>query len=174
VHAESEEITALDILGKRKDALLLLLHHESGSNRANQALDWDARGAGTFGIAMATESQIYINRYRDLPPEALERQLRFRGRHMPGTGLTLRYNSRTGLYEYVVDGAAATYYELLYAIRRNISGEEFTAKEFEEAAAVSRATAYRQLALMSQAGVLSKDHKAGTFRLSSNVAKSNI
>lgn len=175
VKDESVEITQLDMLAKRRNAMILLLHHESTTARAANGLDWDARGAGTYAITAASEGQISIARYRDLPLGSPERLVRVRGRHLADYEMTIRLDRDKRLYNYVTDGPAAPLYPLIAEILREIDQEQalFTAKEYQSAVGVSLATAYRQLALLVQAGVLWKGRgeDVGNYRCAPSIAK---
>jgi hypothetical protein len=175
VKDESTEITQLDTLGKRLNCLILLLHHESTTGRAANGLDWDAKGAGTFAITAASESQISVGRYRDLPINFTERLIRVRGRHLSDYEFTARLNRESMLYDWVLDGGAAPLYPLIADVKREIHTDEFTHKDYEEAVGVSRATAFRQLSMLLQCGALWKDRGGrGTYRLSPEIARVNL
>jgi len=170
---ERRDITELDALAKRLSCLILLLHHESITTRSNSALDWDARGAGTFGLTMATECQIAITRYRELGIDAPERLLRLRSRHLKEHQLTLRYDPASGLFEHVIDGAAAPLYHLIHEIKRHIRTEEFTAKDLEEPLGIARPTVFRHLAALVSADALWRS-KGGTYRFAPDVERLKI
>jgi hypothetical protein len=172
VKDESTEITMLDKLGKRLNTLVLLIHHESTTARAANGLDWDARGAGTYAITAASESQISVARYRDLPLSATERLVRIRGRHLADYEATIRLNHDNRLYDWVLDGGGAPLYPLIADIKRGIHTDEFTHKDYEETVGVSRSTAFRQLALMLQCGVLWKE-RGGNYRLAPDIARAS-
>lgn len=159
VKDESVEITQLDTLGKRRNCLILLLHHESTTARAQTALDWDARGAGTYAITAASESQISIARYRDLALNARERLLRARGRHLADYEMTMRLDPDTRLYDFIIEGPAAPLFPLLAEIKREITAETFTVKEYQAAVGVSQATAYRNLSVLTASGAVWKTKK---------------
>lgn len=173
VKDESVEITMLDTLGKRLNALILLLHHESTTARAANGLDWDARGAGTYAITAASESQISVARYRDLPLNSTERLFRVRGRHLADYEATIRLNHESRLYDWVLDGGAAPLYPLVVDIKREIHTNEFSAKDYQTAVGVSQATAYRQLAVLLQCGAVWKE-RGGNYRLAPDLARASI
>jgi hypothetical protein len=166
---ERRDITELDALGKRLGCLILVIHHESITTRANNSLDWDARGAGTYGMTMATECQIAIARYRNLGIGARERLLRFRSRHMAEHEVTLRFSPDSGLFEHVIDGPAAPLYDLLHEIKQHITAAEFTAKDLEEPLGISRSTAFRHLAALTSAGAISHSKTSGNYRITANI-----
>jgi hypothetical protein len=173
VQEERRELTLLDELGKRRHALLLLLHHESTTSRASSILDWDARGAGTYGMTMAAESQISLARYRDMPMNSTERLMRVRGRHLADMEMTVRLERERKLYEWIIEGGVAPLYPLVAEIRRSLHAEEFNHSDYAEAVGVSRATAFRQLAVLSQAGAIWRT-QGGIYRLAPEVAKLKI
>lgn len=157
---ENREIGQLDELAKRLGCLIILIHHESITTRSNGSLDWDARGAGSYGITAASECQILVSRYRELAIGATERLLRFRSRHLKEHQVTLAYNAKTGLYDYVIAGEAARFYPAIRQIRLNQVGKEatlaatFTAQDLEEPLGILRSAAFKEASLMLNAGVL--------------------
>lgn len=172
VEEERREITLLDELGKRQNCLALVVHHESGRTKANALLDWDARGAGTYGMTMAAESQVSITRYRELVMGATERLVRVRGRHMKDLEMTLRLNGENKLYEHILEGPVAPLYPLILEIRRALETEgieKFTSKDLETSVGVSRATAFRYLAALRSAGAICRVEK-GVYRLTQEAA----
>jgi hypothetical protein len=171
---ERREIGELDELAKRLGCLILLIHHESITTRSNSSLDWDARGAGTYGMTMATECQIAISRYRDLAIDAPERLLRFRSRHLKEHQLTLCYQQASGLFDHVVDGRAAPLYHLIHEIKRHVQGEQFMAKDLEEPLGISRPTAFRHLALLVSAGAVWRAPPGGGYRLAPDIERLKI
>lgn len=173
VRLERDEVAELDALGKKLGCLVLLLHHESITTRANGALDWDARGAGTYGMSMAAECQIAICRYRELAIDSPERLLRFRSRHMREHQMTLTYSVKTGLFDHVVDGRCAPFYPLIYEIKRAIHTDEFTPRELEEPLGISRATAFRNVANLVAGGALWRT-RSGGYRWSPEIERLNI
>lgn len=169
VQSEREEITSLDALGKRLDCLMMLLHHESTTARSSYALDWDAKLAGTYGLSMASESQISLSRFRDLPMSSRERLVRSRGRHQVDHQLAVRLNP-LHFFEFVLEGDAAPFYHLLADLRRDgIDSRAFSAKEFAQAAGVSLPTAYRHLSLLVYTSLVT--HADGAYTLRADVRK---
>lgn len=156
VHIEKQEIAQLDALAKRLGTLILLLHHESTTSKASSLLDWDSRGAGTFAITAAAESQLSISRFRDLDGSTA-RLVRSRGRHLAERMMTIAYDVNLGNFTHILDGPAAPHYPLILEMRRNISAATFTATELQEATGVSRAAAFRQLTALRNAGVLLRE-----------------
>lgn len=173
VHIERGEIEELDALAKKLGCLILLLHHESITTRSNGTLDWDARGAGTYGMSMAAECQIAICRYRDLSIDSPERLARFRSRHMKEHQMAISYSPKTGLFDHVIDGRSAPFYPLIWDIKRVIHTETFTAKDLEEPLGISRATAFRNVASLTSAGALWRN-RDGSYKFSPEVERMNI
>jgi hypothetical protein len=153
---EKQEIAALDELGKRLRVLILLVHHESSTTKSNALLDWDSRGAGTFAITAAAESQLSIARFRELEGSTA-RLVRSRGRHLAERMMTVAYDANLGCFTHILDGAAASHYPLILEMRRNLQAPVFTAGDLQEASGVSRSTAFRQLAALVNAGAVLRE-----------------
>lgn len=169
VQLERSEITMLDELGKRRNCLIIVIHHESGRTRGAAGLDWDARGAGTYGMTMASEAQVSISRYRDLPIDAPERLVRIRGRHMKDIEMTLRFDPATLGYRHVVEGGAASLYPLIAQIRDAIDADTFTPKDLAHATGASAATASRHIAALRAVRVLERQ-QFGVYRFSTDMS----
>jgi hypothetical protein len=153
VKAEHDDLTQLDALAKRTNSALAILHHNS---KGSAALDWSQQAGGTFAMTMATEAQIVVARFPDLEIAAPERLVRIRGRHMDDLEMVLRFRKETLDYEHVMDGGGASAYPLIGQIRSAFGSQPFGPKELTHATGVSRATASRQIGLLSRAGVLTK------------------
>lgn len=173
VKLERGDIEPLDDLAKRLGCVILMIHHESITTRANGSLEWDARGAGTYGLTMASECQVGVARYRELAIDAPERMLRFRSRHLKEHQVTLSYNPRTGLFEHVIDGGAVPFYPVIHEIKRHIRQETFTPKDLEEPLGISRPTAFRYLAALVSAEAAWR-LKGGTYRLAPDMERLGI
>ena len=165
------EIYQMDQLAKRLGFCVLLLHHESVTTRANASLEWDARGAGTFGMSAASEAQVFIQRYRDLAIDAPERHVRFRTRHTKEHQATLAYRVSSGLFEHVVDGPAALHYTVIQEIQRAIRATDFSAKDLEEPLGISRPTAFRYCAQLVSGGILWRNPKGSTYRFAPDIER---
>src|SRR5262249_37753045 len=100
VKTDANGMTMLDELGKRTDCLLLPLHHDS---HAGAQRDWSARGAGTYGMTMATEAQLYISRYSELSLDARERHVRLLGRHLASLEMVVRYDHSQQAYDWLAE-----------------------------------------------------------------------
>ena len=170
VQLERSEITMLDELGKRRDCLIIVIHHESGRTKATAVLDWDARGAGTYGMTMAAEAQVSIGRYRDLPSGSNERLVRIRGRHMKDIEMVLSLDLKTLGYEHILEGGAAPLYPLLLEISKAIEGDTLRPKDLAHATGVSSATATRQITTLCNAGALQRE-KFGLYRFSAGLLR---
>jgi hypothetical protein len=162
VKLDQGEMTDLDELGKRTDCLIIPLHHDS---HAGAQRDWTARGAGTFGMTMATEAQIYISRYPDLPIGATERLVRLQGRHLASFEMTLRFNPEKLAYDWVLDGAGASLYTFVMETWRAFSQNAFTQQGICELTGLSRSTVWRHLAMLCHGSVLTKPGH-GEYRFS--------
>lgn len=154
---ESQEVGALNELANRLGCLILLIHHESVTARGNGALEWDAKVAGTYSITAASECQIAMSRFRDLESGAVERLARFRSRHMKDHQAAFRYNEGSGLFLHLMEGDAAPYYPQLRSIARHLGKGQFSASDMEEPLGISRATAFRYLAILTDAGALLRE-----------------
>lgn len=154
VKAEQLELTRLDELSKELGSGIEIIHH--GSKTA-AALDWTQNAAGSFAMTAATEAQFHVSRFPELDGAASERLVRIRGRHAADAQMVVRFRKETLDYELVLDGAAAPFYPLVEQIRREFEGKPFKAKEFIDATGVSRATGFRQLDRLRQAGAVSKE-----------------
>jgi hypothetical protein len=150
VKHENSEMTQLDELGKRLHCLILLLHHDS---KGSSSLDWSSKAGGSYAITMATESQIYIARYPDLPNERL---VRLMGRSLDSLEMTLRFQKETLNYEWVLEGAGALHYAFIRDIQTEFKGQPFTAKNLYLNLGLARATAYRWLLILLRAGAVYK------------------
>jgi hypothetical protein len=153
VKAEQEDLTQLDALAKRTGCAIIVIHHGS---KGSAGLHWTQQAAGTFAMAAATESQIFVARFPDLDGAAPERLVRIRGRHSEDLEIVLRFRKETLDYEHVMDGGAASAYPLILQIRTEFGSQAFGPKELTHATGVSRATACRQLNGLLRAGVLTK------------------
>jgi RecA-family ATPase len=92
VKIEANDFGGLDRLAKRAGCVILSLHHDS---KTAAGLDWTQRGAGTYAIGMATEGQVYVSRFAELPGTAPERLVQIRGRHTKGLELVIRFREGT-------------------------------------------------------------------------------
>lgn len=167
VHQEKQEIAQLDALAKRLATNILLLHHESTTTKSSAQLDWDSRGAGTFAITAAAESQISITRFRELDGSTA-RLVRARGRHMPERMMTIAYDANIGAFVHLLDGGAAPYYPLILEMRRTLQSQVFTAGDLQEAQGLSRATAYRHLTALANAGAVLRE-RFNEYRFSPHI-----
>jgi hypothetical protein len=153
VKAERDDLTQLDALAKRTNCAIVIVHHGS---KGSAGLHWTQQAAGTFAMALATESQIFVSRFSDLDSAAPERLVRVRGRHSEDLEMVLRFRKETLDYEHVLDGGAAPAYPLVLQIRTAFENQPFGPKELTHATGVSRATACRQINQLFRAGVLTK------------------
>jgi hypothetical protein len=153
VKAEQNEMLQLDTLAKETDCAFLLVHH---SSKGSAALDWSDRAAGTFAMSAATEAQIHISRFADLPGAAPERLVRVRGRHCADLELVLKFRPENLDYEHVLEGGSAPLYPLLLQIQTAFQNRPFGPKELCHETGVSRTTAHRQIERLFRAGALTK------------------
>ena len=168
VKQEQEEITTLDQISKEQACSMMLIHHESSTTKANALLDWDSRGAGTFGIMMAAESQIALARFRDLPIDAAERILRVRGRHMRSAEMVLAFAEDVCNYRHVLEGPGSAYYPVLVQAWRACGRNQFTPKELRQELGISDATVFRYLSALRYAGLVERVGVDGSYRISTD------
>jgi hypothetical protein len=105
---------------------------------------------------MAAESQIYIERYRELPLDAPERMVRLQGHGMDSLEIVLEFDKATLGYRHVLDGAGAEYYPLIVELRSEFGAGKFSAKDVVERTGRSRATAFRHMSQLYRAGCVTK------------------
>lgn len=170
VQSEYDEFAALDTMGKRLNCLILVIHHESTTTKANPTLDWDSRGAGTYGITAATEAQMSLVRFRDLAINANERLLRIKGRHQKTIEMVLSFEEKTCSYRHIFEGAASPFYAMLRDIHRFKGGQSFSPKDLKQEIGASDATVYRHLAVLRETGKLVRDGY-GEYRISAECAR---
>jgi RecA-family ATPase len=151
VKVEQTELTMLDELSLDTGIGIAMLHHGS---KASAGLDWTLNGAGTFAMSMSTEAQVHVSRFDELNGGEPERLIRIRGRHSTDLQLALRFRKETMNYQHVLEGGAAEMYPLLKRIKIELGQQPFGIKELSQATGVSRATAYRQIDRLRQAGAL--------------------
>jgi hypothetical protein len=169
VHKEKQEIRSLDELGKKLNVLIVLIHHESSTTKANALLGWDSRGAGTFAMTAAAESQLSITRFRDMDGSPV-RLVRSLGRHMPEHQMVVRYDAELGLFKHIIDGLPSTHYPLLVEMRREIAGAEFGPQELQEALGISKQMAHRHLNALMYANAVVRD-RSGVYRFTNDVVR---
>jgi hypothetical protein len=155
VKSDQADITRLDELGKRAGCAVILLHHDSNTGRLQR--DWASRAAGTFGLTMATESQIHIAWYSDLPIDAAERHVRILGRHLKATEMVLRYDEKRLAYDHVLEGEGAALYPTLLDIYTVFGTAQFSVKDYYQKTGVSRSTANRTVLRLFRAGILRRN-----------------
>lgn len=169
VYTEKQEIAELDALGKRLNTLILLLHHESSTTKANSLLGWDARGAGTYAVTAAAESQLSISRFFEMDSSPV-RLVQARGRHMAERQMAIAYDENLGSFVHLVDGPAALHYPLIREMRRAIQTPVFSSGDLIEATGVSRPTAFRHLATLVNAGAVVRD-KSNEYRFTPDILR---
>jgi len=155
VHAEKEEMRLLDALAKKRGVLIVLLHHESSTNKANSLLDWDSKGAGTFALTAAVESQLSIGKFRELEGSPV-RIIRAKGRHIAERYLVVTYNAETGSFHYIMDGPASLHYPLITDIKRSVPQAVITPHDLTSEMGMARSTAHRTLMTLINAGAMVK------------------
>jgi len=153
VKAEQNDLRQLDALAKRVNCAILVIHH---SSKGSAGLDWSEKAAGTFAMAAATESQIFISRFPELEGAAAERLVRIRGRHSQDLEMVLRFRKETLDYEHVLEGGAATLYPLLLQFRGAFGSNIFSPKELARATGLSIATSHRHIDRLYRAGAIQK------------------
>jgi hypothetical protein len=149
VKAEANDFGLLDALAKKYRCVILILHHRS---RGNASLDWSEQSAGTYAVGMATEGEIHISRFRDLPSTADERLIRIRGRRFAGLEAVIRLRSQTLDYELVMDGQGCELYPEIARIKKQFGARSFGPKELAHETGVARSSAHRLIARLIEAG----------------------
>lgn len=155
VKIEQMELTALDELAKRSKCALEIIHHGS-KTAASKSLDWTMSAAGTYAMGAATEAQTHLQRFPDLDSGAPERLIRLRGRHSADLQLVLKFRKETLNFEWILEGGAASFYPLVQQIWQEFKRQKFGPKELMGVTGDSRATTFRHLNRLVQAGVLNK------------------
>ena len=153
VKDESDDFTALDELGTRKNCLILVIHHAS---KGAIIQDWDAQSAGTYAVGAAIQSQIHIARFAGTPMKSKERLVRVIGRHLDGVEFVMRFRASTLDYEFILEGSAASVYPQLVRLR-NIyrAGQSFTWKDLM-ASGYGRSRTFEMLQVLLDCDVLTK------------------
>jgi hypothetical protein len=164
VKFEQMELQRLDELAKRTGCAIQIIHHGS---KGAAGLDWTQAAAGSFAMAMATESQIHLSRFAELESGAPQRLVRIRGRHSDDTQLVLKFRKETLDFEFVMDGPRAEHYVVLQQIDAELGAAEFGPKELGQVTGLSRSAVTRLLARLRNTGGLTK--KAyGKYQLDRN------
>lgn len=162
VKVEATDFGLLDRLAKRTGCVIIILHHDS---KTAASLDWTQRGAGTYAIGMATEGQIYISRFGELPGTAPERLVQVRGRHTKGLELVIRFREETLSYDFVLDGGAAPLFPILLHLKKAFGVQAFGPKALSQDLGMARSSAHRYLGRLLAAGAI-KRCGFGDYRLS--------
>jgi hypothetical protein len=153
VKAESYDFGQLDELAQRAGCVILILLHES---KGSAHLEWDQRGSGTYAIVHAVSGLIRVDRFRDLPINALERLVQIRGRHVDGAELVVKFNKQRLNYDFVMAGSASSEYVTIQRLKTHLGGQTFAVKDIYQAIGISRATAYRILDRLVFGNVLTR------------------
>jgi hypothetical protein len=167
VKVEQEELEALDALAKRNHCTVLVIHHPS---HGNSSQEWSDTAAGTYAMGAATEGQIKIERFRDLPANAPERLLRFRFRHSAGYEMVVRFRPETLDYETLLCGPAAPLYAELALIKAAVGGSLIFEPKHLYQDLGSRASAHRTLNKLLFAGAICKTGH-GQYRFAPHVVE---
>ena len=125
VKDEMEDFRSLDEVAKRTNCTMAILHHISHGNAAKA---WAERAGGTYGVGMAVEAQIFIDRYPELDINAPERLVRIEGRHISSSARVLRFREQTLDYEHVHEGHAATDWPHVLDLKRHFGTKSFSPK----------------------------------------------
>jgi hypothetical protein len=165
VKTEYYEIGQLDELAKATEALVLVIHHDS---KSAAGLHWTQRAGGSYGITAASEGQIYVSRFHDLPSDAPERLVQIRGRHVQDSEFVLRFRKETLDHELLIEGAASALYPLISDIQSEFRDGEFSAKDLQQAIGVGRSQVYRYIHRLYHSGALVKTGN-GSYKLDPKV-----
>jgi hypothetical protein len=153
VKVEQEELSQIDSVGKRLECTLMVIHHDS---KGSHGMDWSDRTAGTYAMGAATEGQIHISRFADLPVTARERLVRFRGRHFSGFEGVLRFREDTLDYELAIEGPASCLFSEVLSLKNAFGEGVFSPKMIMLDTGMSQATAHRTIGRLLLAGALQK------------------
>ena len=150
VKLEAADFGELDRIAKRNDMAIVILHHVSGGRAG---MDWSDKAAGTFAIGQSTESQIFIERFRDLEVDAPERHVRARGRRTE-VEMLLRFRKPTLDYEHVLSGGAAQYWPDIRMLQQHFGTQIITPKSLLTETGMSRASVHRLINRLLKTNVL--------------------
>lgn len=159
VAIEAGDMQLLGAIARETHCAILLIHHDS---KSSAGLDKYSRAAGSFAMQQATETQIIISRFRDLPDADPARQVSVRGRHLEGHQMVLAFRKESLDYDLVLEGAAAEDYADLRLLWAQFPRTAFDAKEVMTEMGWSK-HAYKILNRLAAAGVLVKDHSKWTW-----------
>jgi hypothetical protein len=165
VKDEMEDFRALDELGKRNNCTIGITHHISHGNAGNA---WSERAGGTYGVGMAVEGLIFIDKFPELGIDARERLVRIEGRHIRTSARILRFREETQDYEHVIEGGGAELWPILIDLKTHFSGQTFTSQQVYQELAISRSTGTRVLNRLLSTGVIRK-LSFGTYSLSESI-----
>lgn len=164
VKYEQTELTRLDGLAKTTGCAIEIIHHGS---KGSALLDWTQAAAGSYAMAMATESQIHMSRFQDLESGAPQRLVRIRGRHADDTQMVLRFRKESLDFEFIMDGPKAEHYPILRQIEAELHNTEFGPKELGQATGLSRQSITRLISKLCGAGALNRRSR-GRYQLDLN------
>jgi hypothetical protein len=153
VKDELEDFRSLDVVGKRNKCTIVMSHHISHGNSGKA---WSERAGGTFGVGMAVEALIFIDKLPELGINSPERLVRIEGRHLSSSARILRFREPTQDYEHVAEGAAAEHWATLVDLKKHFLGKPFTPKDLIEELGLSRSTSTRMIARLMFDGVIRK------------------
>jgi hypothetical protein len=166
VKDEVEDFRSLDELAKRLNCTIIILHHISHGNASK---GWADRAGGTYGVGMAVEAQIFIDRYEDLGINAPERLVRIEGRHIRSSARVLRFREATLDYDHIYEGNAAIEWPHVIALKGHFGDGTFRPKAIFDAMGMPSSTAHRMLSRLTAAGAIEKVGY-GDYRLSRRIA----
>jgi hypothetical protein len=154
VKLEGDDMTLLSEIAREMHCAILLIHHDS---KTSAHLDIYSRAAGSFAMQQATESQIIITRFPQLPDGDTARLVSVRGRHIDGHTMVITFQKASLDYDFVLAGPAAADYHHIRELWNEYPRAAFDIGEAAQAMGVAKPTAYRTLArIISAGGVLIK------------------
>jgi len=165
VKDDLDDFRSLDVLGKRNKCTIGMSHHISHGNAGKS---WSERAGGTFGVGMAAEALIFIDKLPELAINAPERLVRVEGRHFSSSARILRFREPTQDYEHVVEGAAAENWPTVADLKKHFHGQPFSPKELLVELGIARSTCTRIISRLLAAGVIRKV-SFGSYRLSETI-----
>lgn len=159
VKLEAEDMILLSDIARELHCAIILVHHDS---KTSAHLDRYSRAAGSFAIAQATESQIVITRFPDLPDSDPARLVTVRGRHLDGHQMVIAFRKASLDYDLVLESCAEDYpriRELWQAFPRTAFDIHDVGREL----GWKGATPYRLLGRLVGGGVLRKESVQWTW-----------
>jgi hypothetical protein len=165
VKMEAADLRMLADLAAEMKVAIVLIHHVS---KTAAGMDWSSRAAGSFAMHAGCATQVYLERFQELPETDPHRLIHLEGRQMRGKVMVLRFCEETLDYDLVLEGPESNEFPTIQKLHRLYGGRRFTAKESQDEFGWSRPTAYRQLSKLVGYGILRKESTAFAWALKFN------